>query len=153
MCVLSCFSHVWLCVTLRTVACQTPPSMGFSRQEHWSGLPALFQGIFSTQGLNLCLLVSCTGRQVFCFLFLPLVPPGKPSAIYIYMYSFLCSFLVYPRILSIVPVLYYRTLLFSHFMYNSLHLLIPNSQSIPPPLLLPLGNHKSVFHACESVSV
>ena len=25
--------------TLRTVAHQAPPSMGFSRQEHWSGLP------------------------------------------------------------------------------------------------------------------
>ena len=32
-------SHVWLCVTLWTVACQTPLSMGFSRQEYWSGLP------------------------------------------------------------------------------------------------------------------
>ena len=26
-------------VTLRTVACQAPLSMGFSRQEYWSGLP------------------------------------------------------------------------------------------------------------------
>ena len=26
-------------VTLWTVACQAPPSMGFSRQEYWSGLP------------------------------------------------------------------------------------------------------------------
>ena len=30
------------------------------------------------------------------------------------------------------PVLYSRTLLFTHSIYNSLHLLIPNSQSIPP---------------------
>ena len=37
--VLSCFSHVWLFVTPWTVACQAPPSMGFSRQEYWSGLP------------------------------------------------------------------------------------------------------------------
>ena len=36
--------------TLWTVALQAPPSMGFSRQECWSGLP--FQGIFLTQGLN-----------------------------------------------------------------------------------------------------
>ena len=27
-------------------ACQTALSMGFSRQEYWSGLPALLQGIF-----------------------------------------------------------------------------------------------------------
>ena len=26
-------------VTPWTVACQAPPSMGFSRQEYWSGLP------------------------------------------------------------------------------------------------------------------
>ena len=38
-CVLSYFSHFWLCATLWTAACQTPLSMGFSRQEYWSGLP------------------------------------------------------------------------------------------------------------------
>ena len=39
VCVLSNFSHVWLFVALCTVALQTLLSMGFSRQEHWSGLP------------------------------------------------------------------------------------------------------------------
>ena len=38
-CVLSSFSHVQLCVTLWTVAHQAHLPMGFSRQEHWSGLP------------------------------------------------------------------------------------------------------------------
>ena len=38
-CVLSCCSHVWLFVTLWAVASQAPLSMGFSRQEYWSGLP------------------------------------------------------------------------------------------------------------------
>ena len=32
-------SHVWLFITPWTVAHQTPLSMGFPRQEHWSGLP------------------------------------------------------------------------------------------------------------------
>ena len=36
---LSHFSHVRLCVTPWTAAHQAPPSLGFSRQEHWSGLP------------------------------------------------------------------------------------------------------------------
>ena len=36
---LSHFSRVRLCVTPQTAAHQAPPSMGFSRQEHWSGLP------------------------------------------------------------------------------------------------------------------
>ena len=38
-CVLSCFSRVQLCVTLWTVACKAPLSMGFSRQEYRSGSP------------------------------------------------------------------------------------------------------------------
>ena len=36
---LSHFSRVWLCVTPQTAAHQAPPSLGFSRQAHWSGLP------------------------------------------------------------------------------------------------------------------
>ena len=32
-------SHVQLFATPQTVACQAPLSMGFSRQEYWSGLP------------------------------------------------------------------------------------------------------------------
>ena len=38
-CMLSCFSHVWLCATPWTAAHQAPPSTGFSRQEYWSGVP------------------------------------------------------------------------------------------------------------------
>ena len=37
--VLRCSSCVRLCATLWTVAHQAPLSMGFSRQEYWSGLP------------------------------------------------------------------------------------------------------------------
>ena len=33
------FSRVWLCATPQTAAHQAPPSLGFSKQEHWSGLP------------------------------------------------------------------------------------------------------------------
>ena len=36
---LSRFSCVQLCVTPETAAHQAPSSLGFSRQEHWSGLP------------------------------------------------------------------------------------------------------------------
>ena len=38
-CLLSRFSPVQLFATLWTAARQAPLSMGFSRQEHWSGLP------------------------------------------------------------------------------------------------------------------
>ena len=36
---LSHFSRVQLCATPQTAAHQTPSSLGFSRQEHWSELP------------------------------------------------------------------------------------------------------------------
>ena len=49
-CILSCFSHVQLFAPLWTEACRAPLPMGFSRQEYWSGLHALLQGIFPTQG-------------------------------------------------------------------------------------------------------
>ena len=47
------FSCVRLFVTPRTVA---PLSMGFSRQEYWTGLSCLLHGIFLTQGSNMHLL-------------------------------------------------------------------------------------------------
>ena len=51
--VASHFSRVQLFVTLWTIGSQVPLSMGFSRQEYWTGLPCLIQGNFPTQGLNL----------------------------------------------------------------------------------------------------
>ena len=50
-------------------------------------------------------------------------------------------------------MLYSRTLLSIHPMYNSLHLLTPKSHSMTPTPFLSLGNHKSVLYVCESVSV
>ena len=35
----SAAAAVRLCATAKTAAHQAPPSLGFSRQEHWSGLP------------------------------------------------------------------------------------------------------------------
>ena len=68
-------SHVWFSVTPWTTAHQTPLSMGFSRQEHWSGLPCIpLQGIFPTQGLNVPLLHFLYWQAGS----LPLAPPGKP---------------------------------------------------------------------------
>ena len=49
-------SHFQLIATPWTIACQVPLSMGFSRQEYWSGLPFPSQGIFPTQESNLGLL-------------------------------------------------------------------------------------------------
>ena len=51
--VLSC---VQLFLILWAVTPKVPLSMRFFRQEYWSGLPFLIQGIFLTQGSNPCLL-------------------------------------------------------------------------------------------------
>ena len=62
-------------VILWTVAFQAPLSMGFSRQEYYSGLPCPPPGDLPDLGLNppfLCLL----HRQVYS---LPLTPSGKPE--------------------------------------------------------------------------
>ena len=44
MSVLSYFNRVQLCATVWTVAHETPLSVGFSRQEYWSGLSCLPPG-------------------------------------------------------------------------------------------------------------
>ena len=53
VCVLSCFSCVQLFANPWTVAHQDPLSMGFSRQEYWSGLPCPRPGDLPHQGSNL----------------------------------------------------------------------------------------------------
>ena len=73
-CVLSHFSHVQLFVTPWTVPFKAPLSMGFSRQEHWSGLlyPSpgdLPQGSIPHLPASLALQVDSS----------PTEPPGKPN--------------------------------------------------------------------------
>ena len=49
VCMLSC---VWLFVTPWTVAHKAPPSMGFSQQEYWSGLPCPTPGVLPDPGIE-----------------------------------------------------------------------------------------------------
>ena len=75
--VLSRFSPVPLFATLWTVAGQTPLSKGFSRQEHWSGLPcppltcpALADVFFTTSATWEALQYQLKdGKQVSYFMF------------------------------------------------------------------------------------
>ena len=65
------------CPTLETPwtgACQAPLSVGFSRQEHCSGLPCPPPGDLPDPGIKLS--PTLAGR------FLPLVPPEKPTVVY-----------------------------------------------------------------------
>ena len=76
MCVLSRFSCVQLFATLWTVAHQAPLVHGDSPGKNTGvGCHVLLQGVFLTQGLNLCLL-NILHWQAFVFFFKPLLPPG-----------------------------------------------------------------------------
>ena len=55
------FSCVQFLVTPWTVVHQAPLSMGFSRQEHWSGLPFTLPGDSSQHKITLCLIFPNTG--------------------------------------------------------------------------------------------
>ena len=65
---------VQLCPTLcdpTDVAYQAPPSMGFSRQEYWSGLPLPSPGDLPDPGIE-------PGSPAFQADALTSEPPGKP---------------------------------------------------------------------------
>ena len=65
-------NHVRLFVTPWTVAYQAPPSMGFSRQECWSGLPFPSPGDLPDPGIE-------PGSSALQADSLPSEPPGKPE--------------------------------------------------------------------------
>ena len=60
-----------------TVTHQTPLTMGFPRQEYWSGLPFPSPGIFLTQGWNSDL--NSDGSPALQVDSLLTEPPGKPA--------------------------------------------------------------------------
>ena len=64
-------SHVQLFAAPWTVAYQAPPSMGFSRQEYWSGLPFPSPGDLPNPGIE----PRSSALQTDA---LPSEPPGKP---------------------------------------------------------------------------
>ena len=64
-------SCVPLFVTPWPVACQAPLSMGFSRQEYWSGLPFPCPGDLLNPGVE-------PGSPALQADSLPSEPPGKP---------------------------------------------------------------------------
>ena len=66
------FSLVWLFATTRTLACQAPLFMEFSRQEYWHELPFPSPGDLPIQGLNVS---PRTGSEFFAT-----EPPGKPGS-------------------------------------------------------------------------
>ena len=57
-------SLVQLCVAHQTIVHQAPLSMGFSRQEYWSGLPFPDSRDLPDPGVEPISCVSCIGRQI-----------------------------------------------------------------------------------------
>ena len=64
-------SHIWLFATPWTVAYQAPPSIEFSRQEYWTGLPFPSPGVLPNPGMK----PRSPTLQVDA---LPSEPPKKP---------------------------------------------------------------------------
>ena len=62
---LSRFSHVQLFAAVWTIDSQAPLSMGFSRQEHWSGLPCPPPGDLPNSGIEPASLMSPTLARRF----------------------------------------------------------------------------------------
>ena len=73
LCTAGRFSRVRLFVTASTVPHQAPLSMGFLRQEYWSGLPFPSPGNFPDPGIELTSLVSPVLRASS----LPFEPQGE----------------------------------------------------------------------------
>ena len=72
LCMLSHVSHVWLFAALWIAALQVPLSMGFSRQEYWSGLPCPSPGDLPHPGIKPRSLASWADSLLS-------EPPGKPK--------------------------------------------------------------------------
>ena len=139
--------HVWLLWFQElTVACQVPRSMGFSSQEHWSGLPFPSPGespdpessffLMSLQHL----VCECTGFRpqwyhvLICTLLMP----------YDVMFRFLlCMFL---NILNSV----FPPLLFSHLsLYHCISFLRIRAEDVCPYKSLHTNVYSSFIHNCQ----
>ena len=121
--------------------------LGFSRQGYWGGLPCPPPGELPDPGIK----PMSPAFQADSF---TTEPPGKPLS-YTCMHSFSYSFHyglsqdLYHRL----PELHRRTFLFIPSMYNRMHLLIPNTWSIPASSYSLLGICKSALYVCASLSV
>ena len=115
-------SHVQFFVTLWTVACQAPLSMGFSRREYWSGLPfpspkdlpnpgikpASLKSLALAGGVVL-FLIFWWSSILFSFLFAPTYIPinslwGFP---FLYILKNPCYLLCFLMIVILIGVMWY----------------------------------------------
>ena len=79
LCLLSCFSHVWLFVIRCSVACQAPLSILQAGILEWVAMPSSKGSSRPRDGTQVVYLLHC---QVVS---LPLAPPEKPKCYYTYI--------------------------------------------------------------------
>ena len=115
-----------------------------------------FKCYWSIVDLQCCVNFFCTAKWLsFIYIYIYIYIYTR-THINVYIYSFSYSFpyglsqdIEYSSLCYTV-----RTLLSIYPIYNSLHLLIPNSQSYPPQPPNPcFGKRKSALYLCKSVSV
>ena len=99
-------SRVQLFVTPWTVAYQAPPSIGFSRQEYWSGLPFSSPGDLPDSGIEL-------GFPTLGADALTSEPPGKPIMPY-----------------QIIKIYLWRYLTHHSFIYNNVKYMLIQFSSV-----------------------
>ena len=108
-------SSVCLFVTLWTIAHQAPLSMGFSRQEYWSGLLFIPPGDLLKPGLESVSSVLGGG-------FFTTEPPGKPSYPFgILPFVFWMHHLLFSYLSTSI---FYAQLMLNHFFLNILYIFL-----------------------------
>ena len=118
--------RVWLFPTSRTIALQAPLSMGFSKQEHWSGLPFPPPGDLPNSEIKPASIVSPALAGRF---FTNCVTREAP-----YGYNIV--------LLATATTLYIRPLKLIRLITESLY---PLTSISPSPQLPASGNHYSVL--------
>ena len=98
-------SRVRLCAAPWTAAYQAPPSMGFSRQEYWSGLPFPSPGDLPDPGIK-------SRSPIFQADALTSEPPGKPYIYNVCIYVCICIYIFIYTYVFIYPYVFIYTYIF-----------------------------------------
>ena len=112
-------SRVRLLVTPWTAAYQAPPSMGFSRQEYWSGLPLLLLSPY-----NFCALLSPSLHEMFPCIsnFLEEISSLSHSVLFLYFFALISEegFLISPCYSLELCIIFPFLLCFSFLFFSQL---------------------------------
>ena len=132
MCVLS---RVQFSVTSWTEICQAPLSMGFSRQEYWSGLPFPPSGILD-EGSNTHLLHLLHCRWILDHWSIREAPTLWRD-IFNYIWTFLCIYVTNTSILLLQNLIFKRWATFQNHQLNLLVTHLSLQDSLYNVLFLP----------------